>query len=214
MNPQDWSTKDYQTALDFIAEHEGEAASNTILTVDNDITVILGLPLYGAGFYGIFMLAPIILFMLLAAYLLLIILNAESMEIQTQILFSGGCFFLLWALSKALQLLTATRELFPRKYFTALGVKGMASHYSRLHFPIHSKVMIAWNDVESTRVYSSLFLAGIFSGVLQVHFVEVTSRSGNILKIPFKAPADESTSVANAILDLLNRGRHTPSSRS
>ena len=64
MNQEDWPTKDYQTALSHIVEHENEAASRIILPVDKGITAVLGLPLYGAGFYGIFMLSPIILFML------------------------------------------------------------------------------------------------------------------------------------------------------
>jgi hypothetical protein len=205
MNQADWPTKNYETALSHIVEHEDEAASNIILPVDNNITAVLGLPLYGAGFYGIFMLSPIILFMLVTTYFMLVILTADAMEMQTQILFSGGCLFLLWALGKALQLLISSRELFPRKYFTTLGREGITSHYSKLHFPFHSKVTLAWDDVESTRVCRSLFLAGIFAGFLKAHIVEITSKSGDILKIPFHVPADQAISATDKILSLINQ---------
>ena len=205
MNQADWPTKDYQTALSHIVEHEDEAASNIILSVDKDITAVLGLPLYGAGFYGIFMLSPIILFMVVATYFMIVILTADSMEMQTQVLFSGGCLFLLWALGKALQLLISSRELFPRKYFTTLGTKGISSHYSKLHFPFHSQVTFDWDDVKSTHSYQSFLLAGLFAGFLKVHIVEITSKRGDILKIPFYIPSGQAMSVSDAILDLVNQ---------
>ena len=204
MNQEEWVTKDYQTALSYIGEHEDEAALNIILAVDQSITAVLGLPLYGAGFYGIFMLSPIILFMLVTSYCMFLIIIADSMEMQTQIFFSGGCFFLLWALEKALQLLISTRDLFPRKYFTTLSVKGVSSHYSKLHFPYHSQVTFDWDDVESTRAYQSFLLAGLFAGFLKVHIVEITSKRGDILKIPFHVPSDQAISVSDAILNLVN----------
>jgi len=205
MNKEDWPIKDYQTALSYIVEHEDEAALNIILPVDQSITAVLGLPLYGAGFYGIFMLSPIILFMLVTSYFMFLIINADSMEMQTQILFLGGCFFLLWVLGKALQLLISTRDLFPRKYFTTLSAKGVSSHYSKLHFPFHSQVTFDWDDVESTRAYQSFLLAGLFAGFLKVHIVEITSKRGDILKIPFYIPSGQAISVSDTILDLVNQ---------
>jgi hypothetical protein len=205
MNQEDWPTKDYQTALSYIVKHEDEAALNIILPVDQSITAVLGLPLYGAGFYGIFMLSPIILFMLVTSYFMFVTLNVDSMEMQTQIFFSGGCFFLLWALGKALQLLISTRDLFPRKYFTTLSAKGISSHYSKLHFPFHSQVTLDWNDVNFTCAYQSFFLAGLFAGFLKVHIVEITSKRGDILKIPFHIPSDQAISVSDAILNLVNQ---------
>ena len=205
MNQEDWPTKDYQTALSHIVEHENEAASRIILPVDKGITAVLGLPLYGAGFYGIFMLSPIILFILVTTYFMFVILNTDSMEMQTQILFLGGCLFLLWALGKALQFLISTRDLFPRKYFTTLSSKGVSSHYSKLHFPFHSQVTLDWNDVESARAYQSFLLAGLFAVFLKVHIVEITSKRGDILKIPFHISSGQSISVSDAILDLVNQ---------
>jgi hypothetical protein len=205
MNQADWSTKDYETAFSYIVENEEEAASNIILPTDKDVTAVLGLPLYGAGFYGIFMLSPIILFMLVTAYFMLVILNADSMEMQTQILFSGGCLFLIWALGKALQLLISTRDLFPRKYFTTLSAKGVSSFYSKLHLPFHSKVAVSWSDVEAIRVYQSLFLSGLLAGFLKANIVEITSKSGDVLKIPFHVPSDQAASVADTISDLIKQ---------
>jgi hypothetical protein len=205
MNQEDWPTKDYQTALSYIVKYEDKAALNIILPVDQSITAVLGLPLYGAGFYGIFMLSPIILFMLVTSYFMFVTLNADSIQMQTQIFFSGGCFFLLWALGKALQLLISSRDLFPRKYFTTLSAKYVSSHYSKLHFPFHSQVTFDWDEVKSTRAYQSFLLAGLFAGFLKVHIVEITSKSGDILKIPFHIPSGQAISISDAILDLVNQ---------
>ena len=106
---------------------------------------------------------------------------------------------------KALQLLFSTRDLFPRKYFTTLSSKGISSYYSKLHFPFHSKVTLAWGDVETTRVYQSLFLAGMFAGFLKANIVEITSKGGDILKIPFRIPSDQANSVVGTIVDLINQ---------
>ena len=39
MNQENWVKKDYQAGLSFIADHEEEAASNTILGTENDVTI-------------------------------------------------------------------------------------------------------------------------------------------------------------------------------
>ena len=123
MNQVNWSNKDYQNGLFFISSYEDKAASKTIIATDKDVTLILpsGLPIYGIGFYGIFMLAPIVLFMITITYFIFIILTANSLEVTTQILLSAGGFFLFWALTKAFKLLISSRELFPMKYFSNFG---------------------------------------------------------------------------------------------
>ena len=90
-----WSEKDYQIGLNFIRNNEDQANSDTILNTENDVSVILpsGLPIFGARFYGIFMLAPIVLFMLVISYLILIVLTANSLDTQTQLLFFSVCLF-------------------------------------------------------------------------------------------------------------------------
>ena len=142
MNQENWVKKDYQAGLNFIIDHEEEAASNTILATEVDVTILLpsGLPLYGTGFYGIFMLAPIVLFMLIISYFIFIIFSTQSLEIQTQILVAVGGFLLLWALAKALKILTSSRNLFPRKYFSTMGLHGIAANYSNSHFQVTPKL--------------------------------------------------------------------------
>ncbi|MEC7786711.1 MAG: hypothetical protein VX579_07150 [Nitrospinota bacterium] len=60
--PRNWSENGYQAGLNFIRNNEDQDSSNTILYTENDVLVILpsGLPIFGAGFYGIFMLSLII----------------------------------------------------------------------------------------------------------------------------------------------------------
>ncbi|MBC8285453.1 MAG: hypothetical protein H8E32_16690 [Nitrospinae bacterium] len=200
-----WSEIDYQIGLDFVRDHEDE--SNTILHTEKNVSVILPgeLPIFGAGFYGIFMLAPIVLFMLVISSLLVIVLTSNSLEIQTQILFLFGCLFFLWALTHALKLLFSSRDLFPRKYFSTLGLQGVSSHYSKLHFPFHSAVNIKWDEIKSTRSYSTLFLPGVFTGVFKSRIVEITSKDGEILKIPFHATEQQAPIVSQSILDLIQQ---------
>ncbi len=42
-----------------------------------------------------------------------------------------------------------------------------------------------WNEIKSTRFYSSFFLPGFLAGFLKTSIVEITSKNGTILKIPF-----------------------------
>ena len=207
MNQENWVKKDYQEGLNFIIDHEEEAASNTILATGVDVTILLpsGLPLYGTGFYGIFMLAPIVLFMLIISYFIFIIFSTQSLEIQTQILVAVGGFFLLWALAKALKLLTSSRDLFPRKYFSTMGLHGIAANYSNSHFPGHSKVAIEWDQIDSIRTYSSFFLPGFLAGFLKISILEITSKNGTILKIPFYTKKEQIPNISQRILDLIHQ---------
>lgn len=201
------SEKDYQIGLRFIRDHEDGAKYNTLLKTENNVFLILPgeLPIFGAGFYGIFMLAPIILFMLVISYLLLIVLTTPSLEIQTQILFFFGCLFFLWALTHALKLLLSSRDLFPRIYFTTCGPQVISCHYSKLHFPFHSKVTLGWDEIKSTRSYSTLFLPGIFVGIFRAHIIEITSMDGKTLKIPFHATNQQASVVSQEILNFIQQ---------
>ena len=205
MNQENWVKKDYQAGLSFITDHEEEAASNIILATEIDVTILLplGLPLYGAGFYGIFMLAPIVLFMLIISYFIFIILSTQSLGIQTQILLPTGGFFLLWALAKTLKLVTLSRDLFPRKYFSTLGIHGIAAHYSNSHFPDHSRVAIEWDQIGSIRTYSSFFLPGLFAGIRKTFIFEVASKNATVLKIPFHSTDEQAPIISQKILELI-----------
>ena len=201
-----WSENDYQIGLNFIRNNEDQANSDTILYTEKDVSVISPsrLPIFGAGFYGIFMLAPIVLFMLVISYLIIIILTANSLETQSQLLFCSVCLFFLWALTKILKLIMSKHELFPRKYFSTLGPRGVAGHYSKLHFPFHSTVTIRNEEIESIRSYSTFFLPGFILGIFKVYIVAIYSKEGKILKIPFYASAKEASAISDKILQLIN----------
>ena len=207
MNKESWEKIDYQIVLNFIAGHEAITSSDPILVTEKNVTVILpsGLPLYGSGFYGIFMLAPIILFMLIIVYFIFIILDTEALKIQIQLIISGGGLFLLVGLKKALKLLTSSRDLFPQQYFTVLGTEGISAHYATWHFPAHAKTAIKWNEIKSTRFYSSFFLPGFLAGFLKTSIVEITSKNGTILKIPFYTKKEQTPNIPQRILDLIHQ---------
>jgi len=194
MNRSDWSRSDYTIGLDFIKENEEEAKISTFLDAGSGVTVALptGLPLYGMGLYSAFILAPIPLFMLSVAYFLVAFLFSGYGTATTLFMVIGGCLFMLWGLGKVLQVLFAVRDLFERKFFTTLGKKGVAMHFSRCHFPLQPKTAIAWNDVESMRVTRPLFLPGLLVAIWQITVFEIIAKNGERVKIPFHTKNAES----------------------
>ncbi len=194
MNRSDWSRSDYTIGLDFIKENEEEAKISTFLDAGSGVTVALptGLPLYGMGLYSAFILAPIPLFMLSVAYFLVAFLFSGYGTATTLFMVIGGCLFMLWGLGKVLQVLFAVRDLFERKFFTTLGKKGVAMHFSRWHFPLQPKTAIAWNDVESMRVTRPLFLPGLLVAIWQITVFEIIAKNGERVKIPFHTKNAES----------------------
>ena len=76
MNKLEWSQSDYAIGFDFIAQNEERAKASTLLDAGSGVSVALptGLPLYGMGLYSTFILAPILLFILIVAYFLIIFL--------------------------------------------------------------------------------------------------------------------------------------------
>ena len=207
MNQLNWSNNDYQNGLIFISNYEDKIASKTIIATDKGVILILpsGLPIYGIGFYGIFMLAPIVLFMITITYFVFIILTANSLEIQIQILLSTAGSILFWALTKAFKLVISSRELFPIKYFATLGPHGIAAHYSYSYFPGHSRVAIKWDQIDSVRTFSSFFLPGLFAGILKTFFVEVISKNATVLKIPFHSTDEQALRISQDIVDLIHQ---------
>ena len=201
-----WPENDYEIGLNFIRNNEDQANSDTILYTENDVSVILpsGLPIFGAGFHGIFMLAPIVLFMLVISYLIIIILTANTLDIQLKLLFSSLCLFFLWALTKIIKLIILKHELFPRKYFSTLGLRGVAGHYSKLYFPFHSTVTIRNEEIEFIRSYSTFFLQGVFLGIFKIYIIAIHSKGGKILKIPFYASKKEASVITDKIAQLVN----------
>ena len=133
------------------------------------------------------------------------VFDAGSLKIQIQLIIFGGGLFLLMALKKALNLLTSSRDLFPHKYFTVLGPEGVSAHYATWHFPDHAKTAIKWNEIKSTRFYSSFFLPGFLAGFLKTSIVEITSKNGTILKIPFYTKNEQVSNTSQKILDLIHQ---------
>jgi len=201
MSQLKWAQSDYAIGLDFITQNEEQAKASTLLDAGSELTVALptGLPLYGMGLYSAFILAPILLFILIVAYFLVAYLLSGHGTTATLFMVIGGCLFMLWGLGKVLQLLFSVRELFPRKFFATLGKEGVAMHFSRWHFPLQSQTAIAWNDVKSTRVTTTLFLPGLLVGIPETTIFEITAKNGELLKIPFHPKDDVAQSAIEAI---------------
>ena len=201
MNNLEWSKSDYAIGLDFITQNEEQAKASTLLDAGSELTVALptGLPLYGMGLYSAFILAPILLFILIVTYFLVAYLFSGHGTTATLFMVISGCLFMLWGLGKVLQLLFSVRELYPRKFFATLGKEGVAMHFSRWHFPLQSQTAIAWNDVESTLVTTTLFLPGLLVGIPKTTIFEITAKNGEHLKIPFHPKNDVAQSIIEAI---------------
>ena len=187
MSKVKWAQSNYAIGLDFITQNEEQAKASTLLDAGCGVTVALptGLPLYSLGLYSAFILAPILLFIMVVAYFLVAFLFSGHGTTGTLFMISGACIFMLWGLGKVLQILFSVRELFPIKFFATLGKEGVAMHFSRWHFPLQSQTAIAWNDVESTRVTTALFLPGLLVGIPKTTILEITAKNGELLKIPF-----------------------------
>ena len=196
MNNLEWSKSDYAIGLDFITQNEEQAKASTLLDAGSELTVALptGLPLYGMGLYSAFILAPILLFILIVTYFLVAYLFSGHGTTATLFMVISGCLFMLWGLGKVLQLLFSARELFTRKFFTTLGKKGVA-----MHFSLQCQTAIAWNDVESTQVTTTLFIPGLLVGVPRTTIFQITAKNGELLKIPFHPKKDGAQSVIEAI---------------
>ena len=201
MSKVKWAQSNYAIGLDFITQNEEQAKASTLLDAGCGVTVALptGLPLYSLGLYSAFILAPILLFIMVVAYFLVAFLFSGHGTTGTLFMISGACIFMLWGLGKVLQILFSVRELFPRKFFATLGKKGVAMHFSRWHFPLQSQTAIAWNDVESTLVTTTLFLPGLLVGIPKTTIFEITAKNGELLKIPFHPKNDVAQSIIEAI---------------
>ncbi|MEE9259302.1 MAG: hypothetical protein V3U37_07135, partial [Nitrospinaceae bacterium] len=149
MTQPDWSLQDYASAQTFLAENEEQAASETVLDAGDGLTVILpaGLPAYGMRFAGLFMLAPIILFMVILILFPVLGFVTRWDITPTTLAITAGCAIMFWGFTQVLRLMFANRDLFSRICFVTLGRKGIAMHFSRLHFPFRSpRTSIPWKE--------------------------------------------------------------------
>ncbi len=206
MNALNWAEKDIERGMSYLADHEQEATDTPILIAGDDTKVLLpiGLPAFGANVVGMFMMAPLILFMLVLTLFPLQLLlsgNALTKNLVFLVLMS---FALLWGLGKVFRLMLKNRELFPRCYFVTLGTCGIAMHFTRLHFPFHRPSMaIEWKNIQTVKKSTHAFMPVLFLGILQVPAVEVVSSTGEKIIIPFRLPKEEALSTAEQIERLI-----------
>ncbi len=203
----DWAKKDFESGSDHLSDHEEEARSQTILRTGDGVTVVLpfGLPGLGIRLHGFIMLAPILLFMVLLLWFPAIVFRAEWESATTPVVVTAGCVVLFWALARVLQLMSKNRDLFPRRYFVTLGERGIAMHFSRLHFPAgRAKPAISWRDAASIETCSRVYFPAWFLGIPRVETLEVVSKDGAQVKIPFGRLKDRR--VLDEVADLI-RGK-------
>jgi len=208
MNSQNWAEKDIERGISFLAEHEDEAKNETILTAGENTTILLpvGLPVYGANITGIFMLAPLLLFIvILVLFPARILWSTHGLSSFTMVL--SFCFLLLiWGLVKVIQLMLKNRDLFPRCYFVTLSDTGMAMHFTRLHFPFHApRLAVTWDEIQSVQRNTTLFLPALFFGFPWVNTLEVICPGGKKILIPFRLPKDTSNAVTKKIEQLIRQ---------
>jgi hypothetical protein len=208
MNTQNWAEQDIDRGISYLAEHEPEATDTPIVKADDDTQILLptGLPAFGANIVGMFMMAPLLLFMLvLTLFPLQIILSGNGLSITSAILI-GLCLALLWGLTKVFQLMLKNRDLFPRCYFVTLGAHGIAMHFSRLHFPFHRpRMSIAWKDIQTAKKNTHAYMPVLFLGILRVPTVDVVSSTGDTVIIPFRLPEEKALTTAEQIERLIGQ---------
>ena len=208
MNTQNWAEQDIERGISYLADHEHEAVDTTVLTTGDDHLILLptGLPAYGANVVGIFMMAPLLLFMLVLTVFPIQILWSGKILSTTPIVLILLCLSLLWGLTKVFQLMLKNRELFPRCYFVTLGNRGIAMHFTRLHFPFHRPSMsIKWKDIKLVKKDSHAFMPVLFLGALRVTTVEVVSSTGEKVIIPFWLAREKALATAEQIEKLIRQ---------
>jgi hypothetical protein len=212
MNAQNWAEQDIDRGMSYLADHEQEALDATILTAGNDTKILLptGLPAFGANVVGMFMMAPLILFMLILTLFPLfsvqILWNGLALSKMQAIILIVISLALLWGLTKVFRLMRKNRELFPRCYFVTLGARGIAMHFTRLHFPFHRpRMSIAWKDIQAVKKNTIAFMPILFFGALRATTIEVISFNGEKIIIPFRLPVEKTLAIAQQIEQLIGQ---------
>ena len=187
MNNENWASKYYDQADDFIAEHEEETQTSAVIDCGKGVHAILpkGLPALKIRFHGLFMIAPLPLLVACVIFLPLSGFLGEWEVNATTLGISLLCLLMLAGLMRVILFMLKNRDMFPRKYFTTLGPEGIAMHYSRIHFPAaNPKTSIAWKDVESVQSASCFFLPALMLGRPTVPALQIVSRQGPVVTLP------------------------------
>jgi hypothetical protein len=191
MTNENWATKNYDLADSYIAEHEEETKTRAVIDCGNGIHAVLpkGLPALKIRFHGLFMIAPLPLLMACVIFLPLSGFLGEWEVNGTTLGISLLCLLMLAGLMRVILVMLNNRDMFPRKYFVTLGPKGLAMHFSRIHFPLtNPTTFIEWKNVESVQRASSFFLSALLLGRPAVPTLQVVSRSGPVVLIPMLLP--------------------------
>lgn len=208
MNAQNWAEQDIDRGMVYLEDHEQEATDAPILTAGDDIKILLptGLPAFGANVVGMFMMAPLILFMMILTVFPLQLLWSGTTLTQNLIFLILLSVALFGGLVIVLRLMLRNRELFPRSYFVTLGERGIAMHFSRLHFPFNRpRLSIPWEDIQVVKKNTTVFMPILFLGILRATTIEVISSSGEKIIIPFRLPAEKALTRAEEIKQLIGQ---------
>jgi hypothetical protein len=192
MNNENWTSKNYDLAEDYISEHEEEIQSRAVIDCGKGIHAVLpkGLPALKIRFHGLFMIAPLPLLMACVVFLPLSGFLGEWEVTGTTLGISLLCLLMLAGLIRVIVVMLKVRDMFPRAYFVTLGPEGIAMYFSRIHFPAaNPKAFIAWKDVTSVQRTSSFFLPALLLGRTAVPALQVASRQGPVVTIPMLLPA-------------------------
>ena len=191
MTDENWASKNYDLADDYIAEHEEEAQAHAVIDCGKGAHAILpkGLPALKIRFHGLFMIAPLpiliacVIFLPLSGFLGEWEVNATTLGISLM------CLLMLAGLMRVILVMLNNRDMFPRKYFVTLGPEGLAMHFSRIHFPVaNPKAFIAWKDIKSVQRASSFFLPALLLGRPMIPALQIASRKGPVVIIPMLLP--------------------------
>ena len=167
MSPPHWSKSDYQSAREFLDHNEGAAARSCLLEAGEGLRIIrpAGFGGMGARFHGLFMLAPLPVFMLCAVLLPVFGFAGSWTLTPWTLAVTAACGGMLWGLGRAWRLVLRQRELFPFKFFTTLSPRGAAMHYSPFHFPFQpSRAALTWQEVDRISTRRAFYPPGLFSG--------------------------------------------------
>jgi len=187
MTSSDWTQTDYATARDYLSEHESEAARATLLDCGDGVIAVLprGIPALGARFHGLFMLAPLPVFMVCAALLPLFGFTGSWELSPVTLAITAGCLALIWGLARVMRLVLKQRELFPRSFFVTLGEKGAAMHFTRLHFPAGPvKSALTWNQVQTIASGRAFGLPALLLGRPWIPVLRLGSEAKPAVLIP------------------------------
>jgi hypothetical protein len=208
MNTQNWAEMDIDRGIVYLEDHELEATDTTVLSAGDELQILLptGLPAFGANVVGMFMMAPLLLFMLFLILFPIQILWSETSPSTASMGLILVGLALLWGLTKVLQLMLKNRELFPRCYFVTLGARGMAMHFTRLHFPFHRpRMSMTWKEIQAVKKNTHAFMPFLFLGALRVTTVDVVSSTGEKIIIAFRLPREKAIETAGQIEKLIGQ---------